>query len=98
MTIRNAGFHGANSATTAARISTGTTAAVTTNRSHADVGGIRMYYCYTHGLGMNSNHTSQTCSNPNATHQREATVDNMQGGNNTIMLPRPRRPTPGRNA
>lgn len=42
------------------------------------------YYCWTHGLGRNPNHTSQTCTNPAEGHQTAATVNNMMGGNNTI--------------
>ena len=39
-----------------------------------------MYYCWTHGYGPNSTHTSKTCSNPQTGHQTKATVDNMMGG------------------
>jgi len=47
--------------------------------------GLHMYYCWTHGLGFNCNHTSATCSNPAEGHHTTATVKNMHGGNNTIM-------------
>ncbi len=50
----------------------------------AKVGTIELYYCFTHGLGKNPDHTSMTCTNPCAEHKKEATVDNMMGGNNTI--------------
>ena len=51
-------------------------------------GGCNMYYCWTHGLGKNRSHTSTTCTNPDEGHQRTATADNMQGGNNRIMTGR----------
>ncbi len=47
--------------------------------------GLNMYYCWTHSLGFNRNHTSGTCSNPVEGHHTSATVKNMQNGNNTIM-------------
>jgi len=55
--------------------------------------GLNMYYCWTHGLGFNRNHTSGTCSNPAEGHRTSATVKNMQNGNNTIMSNRRRLPT-----
>jgi len=58
------------------------TPAITTND------GLTMYYCWTHGLGLNRTHTSATCSNPADGHCSNATVKNMQGGNNTIMVNR----------
>ena len=54
--------------------------------------GTRAYYCWTHGLGTNANHTSATCQRPGDGHKQNATFGNMQGGNNTIMTGRPRRP------
>ena len=59
------------------------TPAVTTND------GIVMFYCWTHGLGFNKNHTSATCSNPAEGHCLTATVKNLQGGNSSIMSNRP---------
>ena len=52
---------------------------------------VKMYYCWTHGLGKNRNHTSPTCKNKADGHKDEATADNMMGGNNKIMSGR--RPT-----
>ena len=54
--------------------------------------GTRMYYCWTHGLGTNANHTSATCQRPGEGHKQNATAINVQGGNNTIMAGRPRGP------
>ena len=53
--------------------------------------GTRVYYCWTHGLGTNANHTSATCQRPGKGHKQNATIINMQGGNNTIMVGCPRR-------
>ena len=53
--------------------------------------GIKMYYCWTHGLGTNPNHTSPTCQHKAEGHKDDATVSNMQGGSNTIMTRRGRR-------
>jgi hypothetical protein len=50
----------------------------------ATVGTVKLYYCFTHGFGKNPDHTSLTCTNPCPEHKKEATIDNMMGGNNTI--------------
>lgn len=47
-------------------------------------GGIKFYYCHTHGLGRNKNHTSATCNRPAEGHKKEATLDKMMGGSTTI--------------
>ena len=46
-----------------------------------------MYYCWSHGLGINKQHTSPTCTFKKDGHIDTATVDNMQGGCNRIMGP-----------
>jgi hypothetical protein len=43
------------------------------------------HYCWSHGLGHNPDHISQSCSNPATGHVADATVFNMKGGNNTII-------------
>jgi len=48
-------------------------------------GGVKFYYCHTHGLGRNKLHTSKTCNNPGEGHKKEATLDNMMGGSNSIL-------------
>ena len=45
-------------------------------------------YCFTHGVTWNEAHTSLTCNHPCAGHIPTATIDNMQGGNNTISRQR----------
>jgi len=87
-TTSQAGYHSANAATpTPARH---TPAPSTPSPSVASGtftanDGTQLYYCWTHGLGFNKNHTSATCSNPAEGHCQTATVKNMHGGNNTIM-------------
>ena len=54
-------------------------------------GGTQYFYCHTHGLGRNKNHTSATCNRPAEGHKREATLDNMMGGSTTIVTGRRRR-------
>jgi hypothetical protein len=48
----------------------------------------KMFYCWSHGLGFNEKHTSDTCTNKKAGHVDSSTADNMQGGNNTIRRAR----------
>ena len=43
-----------------------------------------LYYCWTHGLGRNADHTSKTCTNKAHGHQLDSTLFNMLGGNNRI--------------
>jgi hypothetical protein len=57
---------------------------------HVLTGTTRMYYCWSHGLGINENHTSATCSNQKPGHQVTATAAKMMGGCNTIFTPRAR--------
>jgi len=91
-----AGFHSANAtatdktraATPPAPPVTVTTPGLTTSND-----GSQVFYCWTHGLGFNKNHTSATCSNPAEGHCQTATLRNMRGGNNNIMSGR-RRPKP----
>jgi hypothetical protein len=98
LTAQTAGFHGANNTTSTPTTdvvppSPGTAAAVT---PHVDIGnGTKMYYCWSHGLGKNEQHTSATCSNKKEGHKTDATADKMKGGNNTISggFRGPRRPT-----
>ena len=89
ITTSAAGFQTANAATPAV------CPPVTNNSSTVQVGNCTMYYCFSHGLGKNPEHTSATCSNPREGHKREATADNMMGGINTIRRRRGERPAFG---
>jgi hypothetical protein len=58
---------------------------------HVSTNGRKMYYCWSHGLGVNPNHTSTTCRNKKEGHNDAATADNLLGGCNIIMAaPTPR--------
>ena len=56
----------------------------TSNGNAAPNDSNQFYYCWTHGLSRNPRHTSQSCNTPAQGHQATATLQNMQGGNNTI--------------
>ena len=60
-------------------------APATTAHGAASADGQQFYYCWTHGLGTNRNHTSATCQRPADGHQTTATARHMMGGNNTIL-------------
>ena len=62
-----------------------TTITTTTGTSNITADNIKLYYCWTHGLGRNPNHTSQTCKKKGEGHQDTATFTDMQGGARTIM-------------
>ena len=51
-----------------------------------------MFYCWTHGLSTNAQHTSLTCNKKADGHVDDATADKMQGGNNTIRRNKGERP------
>jgi hypothetical protein len=91
LTAQTAGYHGANSATAvvpAAAVPAAANAATpppaVAHSPRPNTAGT-MYYCWTHGLGKNRAHTSLLCNTKAADHKDNATVDNMLGGNNTIM-------------
>ncbi len=99
LTAGDAGFHGAHHAAplastppapaVAAAAVTPSPAAPAASR-HVTVEGGKMYYCWTHGLGPNRNHTSLTCLRKADGHKDDATAFKMKGGNNTISSGRPR--------
>lgn len=49
--------------------------------------GVKMFYCWTHGLGTNPKHCSNTCKNKGEGHKNTATADKMMDGNDRIMKP-----------
>ena len=102
LTARTAGYHGANAACV---VITDTdepvpeTAAAAMQQNTATQGGnIRlesgklMYYCWSHGLGLNSRHTSASCQRQKEGHQVTATADNIMAGCNLIVSRNPRAP------
>ena len=42
------------------------------------------YYCWSHGLSRNANHTGHNCERPAPGHRADATITNMLGGCNAI--------------
>jgi len=93
LTARAAGYHGANAAcvvidNNGAPLSETAAAAMTQARPVPHIrleNGKLMYYCWTHGLGLNQRHTSANCERPKEGHQVTATADNIMGGCNIIM-------------
>jgi len=105
LTAQTAGYHGANSATakvpptivagTGTDATTASTVTTGTTPGSVRIGDLYMYYCWSHGLGLNRGHTSCTCKRKKEGHQDDATADNMKGGNNRIMNgPRTKRDGP----
>jgi hypothetical protein len=54
------------------------------SKPDVNVNGINMYYCWSHGLGFNSNHTSCTCKTKKDEHRDDATIRSRKGGSNMI--------------
>ena len=93
LTARAAGYHGANAACvvitdTDEPVNETAAAAMIQARPNPTIrleNGKIMYYCWSHGLGLNSRHTSITCERQKQGHQVTATADNIMGGCNIIM-------------
>jgi hypothetical protein len=94
LTAQTAGYHGAHAASSVSPSVTttstppapppvnNTVAAATPSVLTDD--SVRMYYCWSHGLGKNKEHTSRMCQRPKEGHCETATANKMMGGNNTI--------------
>jgi hypothetical protein len=88
LTAQTGGYHGANAADSGHPPSTPATP--TPPSAHVNLGnGVKMYYCWSHGLGKNKEHTSPMCNFKKDGHVDTATANNMQGGCNLIAGPRP---------
>jgi hypothetical protein len=89
LTTKQAGYHGAHAATDKKPATTPPTAQVPlpTKEPYAVMtdGMTPMYYCWTHGLGRNSEHTSANCTHKAPNHKDKATAINIMGGNGSIM-------------
>ena len=81
LTLQQAGYHDAN----AARHETKNTKQKTSQHKVTVNKGANMYYCWSHGPGINPNHTGRTCKMRKEGHKEEATATNMMGGCNIIM-------------
>jgi hypothetical protein len=98
LTAGDAGFHGAHNAvstptppvTAIAAVAVTPTTAPPAAARHVTVEGGKMFYCWTHGLSPQRNHTSITCLHKAEGHRDDATAFRMRGGNNTISSGRPR--------
>ena len=54
--------------------------------------GKKMYYCWSHGLSTNPDHTSASCKNPKEGHETQATIFDMRGGSAKIARARGEKP------
>ena len=52
-----------------------------------------LFYCWTHGLTANKNHTSDNCRNPAHGHNKKATLFQRKGGNDKIFCGRQGKPS-----
>ncbi|CAB9531543.1 unknown protein [Seminavis robusta] len=52
----------------------------TSHKVISEGSGTAMYYCWSHGLGTNSNHTSKNCTKKATGHRVEANAADMLGG------------------
>ena len=95
LTAGDAGFHGAFTATpidnaptppATPAIAAAVTPAPTVPPAarHVSVEGGKMYYCWSHGLSPQRNHTSISCLNKAEGHRDDATAFRMYGGCDTI--------------
>jgi hypothetical protein len=86
LTTRTAGYHHAATLTETetTEATTKPTANAVTNSNKTD-NTPTYYYCWSHGLHTNKNHTSLTCRNQAEGHRTEATLQNMLGGCNVIQ-------------
>jgi hypothetical protein len=91
LTAKQAGYHLVSTPNTPSTGPTETANAATTSSSelpHITTNNmVKMFYCWTHGLGTNPKHCSSTCKKKGPGHINTATADNMEGGNDKIMKP-----------
>lgn len=81
LTVKDAGFHGANAAVKGPKTETTVTNAARPTTNFSDpTSGKKIYYCWSHGGSLNSTHTSSTCKYPKEGHQKEATWMDMMNG------------------
>ena len=87
LTAKTGGYHGAHGANGNRPRDMPPPNAMPTNGSVVLPDGIKMYYCWSHGLGINKQHTSPSCTFKKDGHINTATADNVQGRCNLIMGP-----------
>ena len=87
LTAANAGYHGAHAAIGIAAAAKETKAPPTVeNGVNFLYDNVNLYYCWTHGLGLNPTHTSATCTHPADGHKEVATLMKRMGGSGRIMF------------
>jgi hypothetical protein len=94
LTTKTGGYHGANGVDGNRPCGTPPPNPTPTSGTVILPNGVMMYYCWSHSLGKNTNHTSPTCNFKKDGHIDTATTDNMQEGCNQIGPRRPRRKVP----
>jgi hypothetical protein len=87
LSAKTGGYHGANGADGNHPRDTPPPNPTPTSGSVVLPNGVKMYYCWSPGLGINKQHTSPTCTFKKDGHIDTATADNTQGGCNLIMGP-----------
>jgi hypothetical protein len=96
MTAKSAGFSNANAANAEANATTKDTSNNTSTKQVPTFdpkehqfclpeGGDVIFYCYTHGIGTNPNHTSATCTAPAEKHKKNATFKKRMGGSTAVI-------------
>jgi hypothetical protein len=91
LTIKTAGYHGANAAAPA----TPSKKLASKIQDIAIDGSTKTWYCWSHGSGINPEHTSRACKNKKEGHKDDATLFDRKGGNNQIGFgKRGQTPTP----
>jgi len=90
VTAAQAGYNSAHAATASSKStpSSSTPTATPTCTPCGTSNNIKLYYCWTHGLGKNKDHTSKTCKNKAEGHQDDAHIGNMMGGSTRLIVPR----------
>jgi hypothetical protein len=92
LTTKTGGYHGGHGADGNRPTSTPPLSTPPTTSHVVIPSGVKIYYCWSHGLSKNPQHTSPTCNFKKDGHVDTATADNLQGGSNVIGTgPRPHR-------
>jgi hypothetical protein len=94
LTAQGAGFHGAAKASSTPPPTNAQPPAGKPNGSYAS-NNIPLFYCWSHGLSKNVEHTSLTCNYQSEGHCPDATIDNRLGGVNKINFGRSGKPRRG---
>ena len=83
---KDVGYHDALSAKTEAMSANKENKAPANGQSAIKVDNIKMYYCWSHGLGFNDKHTSHYCNNKKEGHQDDASIKARKGGSTFLNV------------